>query len=409
MCRNGTATGMASGRGVPAVRFPGLGEVMDVGFLKPLFDRPGPWACVYMDTSRTTEDAPRRRKLRERYVADQLTGLGADPATCEAVVGRLAGERVTRPTAGRALFAADGEVVLDMPLAVSPGDVATSWTSLPRVAPLAALRGEWPSCLLAHVDRAGADLELLDAGGTHPVCHTSGGTPQGRGHRSVPADRYEWRYRNRMENTWDHTADQVAEELMRRWSDRPAQLLILTGDPRERRAVRDRLPEPLRERAVEVQRGSRAGGGARELLEAEIDHARAEHARAHLETVLDAFRAGRGRPGAQSGHDGSAPSGAAEGVPAVVEAMRSHQAATLLLGQAGGDMRHEVWVGPAADQVAVQRAQARALGVSTPEPARADDALMRSAAVADTEVLLVPEGVSGPAGGLGAVLRWHGA
>ncbi|MET7935500.1 hypothetical protein [Streptomyces sp. NPDC005322] len=382
---------------------------MDVGFLKPLFDRPGPWACAYIDTSRTTEDAPTRRRLRERFVADRLSRQGADPATRDALVARLAGEPPARRSEGRALFAADGEVVLDVPLAVSPGDVETSWSPLPRAAPLASLRGEWPSCLLAHIDRAGADLELRDAGGVRPSGRASGGLRRARGHRSVPADRHEWHYRNRVENASEHTAERVADEILRQWSDSAAQLLILTGDPRERRAVLDRLPEPLRARAVEARHGNRAPGSARELLEAEIDGACEEHARAHLESVLDAFRAGRGRPGGQGGSDhlGVSPSGTAEGVPAVVEAMRSHQAATLLLGQAGGDARHEVWIGPDADQLAVQRAQARALGVRAPEPARADDALMRSAAVADTEVLLVPEGVPGPAGGLGAVLRWH--
>ncbi|MEE4590563.1 hypothetical protein V2J94_01400 [Streptomyces sp. DSM 41524] len=383
---------------------------MDVGFLKPLFDRPGPWAGVYMDTSRSTEDAPRRRRLRERFVADQLTGQGADRATCDAVVERLAGEQWARASAGRALFATDGEVVLDLPLATSPIDVVTSWSMVPRVAPLAAFRGEWPACLVAFVDQAGADLELRDDTGARPAGRAGGRRAHGRGHRSVPADRHEWHYRNRVGNTWEQTADRVADELMRQWTDNDADLLILAGDPRERRAVRDRLPEPLRARTEETRHGSRAAGCS-EQLNAEIDHARAEYARAHLETVLDLFRAGRGRPGgpALSGHDGTGPpsSGAAEGVPAVVEAMRRHQAATLLLGHAGGDMRHEVWIGPDADQVAVQRSQARAMGVRTPEPARADDALMRSATVADTEVLVVPEGLQGPAGGLGAVLRWH--
>ncbi|MER8158678.1 hypothetical protein [Streptomyces sp. NPDC094472] len=382
---------------------------MDVGFLKPLFDRPGPWAGVYMDTSRSTEDAPRRRTLRERFVADQLAEQGADRATCDAVIERLAGEQVARASAGRALFATDGEVVLDLPLATSPIDVVTSWSMLPRVAPLAAFRGEWPACLVAFVDQAGADLELRDDTGSRPAGR-AGRRAHGRGHRSVPADRHEWHYRNRVGNTWELTADRVADELVRQWSDGDAELLILAGDPRERRAVRDRLPEPLRATTEEMRHGSRASGCS-ELLNSEIDHVRAEYARAHLESVLDLFRAGRGRPGGPGpgGHDGDGPpsSGAAEGVPAVVAAMRSHQAATLLLGTAGGDMRHEVWIGPDADQVAVQRSQARAMGVRTPEAARADDALMRSAAVADTEVLVVPEGLQGPAGGLGAVLRWH--
>ncbi|OMI36009.1 Vms1/Ankzf1 family peptidyl-tRNA hydrolase, partial [Streptomyces sparsogenes] len=267
---------------------------MDVGFLKPLFDRPGPWACVYLDTSRATEDAPRRRRLRERFVSDQLARQGADAATRDALVERLAREPTGRPSAGRALFAADGEVVLDLPLAASPPDVVTSWSMLPRVAPLASLRGECPPCLVARVDRSGADLELLDDAGPRPAGRARGGPPQGRGHRSVPADRHEWHYRNRVENTWDQTADLVAGELARRWPESDARLLVLAGEPRERRAVHERLPEPLRARAVEAQHGSRASSSARALLEAEIERAREEYARSHLEEVLDLFRAARG-------------------------------------------------------------------------------------------------------------------
>ncbi|MDW6065040.1 Vms1/Ankzf1 family peptidyl-tRNA hydrolase [Streptomyces sp. FXJ1.4098] len=128
-------------------------------------------------------------------------------------------------------------------------------------------------------------------------------TAAGRGHRSVPADRYEWHYRNRVENTLDQTADVVADELARRWPESDARLLVLAGDPRERRAVHDRLPEPLRASTVQAQHGSRAAGSSRELLEAEIERAREEYVRTHLEDVLDLFRAA-GPPGGAGGGRG---------------------------------------------------------------------------------------------------------
>lgn len=376
---------------------------MELGFLEPLFDRAGPWACVYLDTSRATEDAPRRLRLRQRYVADRLAGQGADEDTREAVTEALGDWRAAPSSAGRALFATGGSVVLDCPLALAPPDVVTSWSTLPRIAPLAELRGEYPVCLVAYIDRTGADLELLDTYGRQPAGQVQGRQWRGRGHRSIPADRYEWHYRHRVENSWDQAAAAIAGELGRQCLRSGAGLVVLAGDPQERRAVLDRLPEPVREVSQEARHGSRAAGSSCVALEDEIARARAEHARAHLETVLDHFRAGRGRPG---GHGPPDTGGAAEGAPAVVDAVRNHRAATLLLGQTGPDPHRAVWVGPGVDQIAVRRGQAQQLGVSSPEPAPADDALMRSAVAARTEVLLVPPDLRGPAGGLGAVLRW---
>ncbi len=144
------------------------------------------------------------------------------------------------------------------------------------------------------------------------------------------------------------------------------------------------------------------------MLDQQIAQACAQHAQARLEEALGRFRAGRGRPGEHGvrGVD-SRPGEAAEGVPALVDAARSHQVDTLLLVQDAPDAGRDVWIGPGVDQVAVQRGEARAMGVTKPERARADDALLRSAAAADAEVLLVPAGTPGPAGGLGAVLRWN--
>jgi hypothetical protein len=72
-----------------------------------------------------------------------------------------------------------------------------------------------------------------------------------------------------------------------------------------------------------------------------------------------------------------------------------------------------VWVGDHPDQIAARRTEPQYLGETEPASARADDALLRSAATTGAEVLCVqpsdvPEGVSEdvPNGGLGALLRW---
>lgn len=378
---------------------------MDTRFLAPLLDRPGPWASVYLDTSRATADAADRMRLRTRAAAERLTAQGADAYTRDAVVQHLAAAPAAGSPPGRALFAAGAEVALDVPLVTPPADVVTDWSALPRLAPLLDHLDHAPACLVAHLDHTGADIHLRDAAGRHPVGRADGDERRGRGHRSLPADRQEWHYRNRVENGWARTADMIARALARQWAASGAALLVLAGEARERHAVMERLPEQIRTRTTETGRGGR--GARTDALEAAVAEARDAHVHRHLEETLEAFRAGRGRPGEHLTPDGEAhPGQAAEGIPAVVEAARGHRLASLLLAAAGPDPAHEVWVGPAPDQVAVRRTDAQATGVRRPQSARADDALLRAAAATHAEVLRVPSGGPGPAGGCGAVLRW---
>ncbi|MFG2294407.1 hypothetical protein [Streptomyces sp. NPDC048603] len=380
---------------------------MELGFLKPVFSRPGPWASVYVETTRATEDAAKIQELRHRAIAGLLVDEGADAYTIRAVMEHLASEPVSGTPPGRALFAAGAEVVLDVPLVVPPTVGEATWSLLPHVAPLARLRGDDPACLVAYIDRTGADLELRDGYRREPVGQANGREWQDRGHRGVPDDRNEWHYRNKVENAWNETADLIAGELVRQWPQSGAELLVLTGDARERRAVYNRLPERMRAVTVEAENGSRSPGASTAGLDREIAQACDRFTQDRLTRTLERFRVGRGKPGEhrESSVD-TGPGEAAEGIPAVVDAARKHQMATLLFTPEASDGGRPVWIGPGADDIAVQRGEARAMGVPRPEQARADDAVLRAAAVADCELLLVPAGMGGPAGGLGAVLRW---
>ncbi|WP_225804892.1 hypothetical protein [Streptomyces sp. NK15101] len=380
---------------------------MDLDFLKPLLERPGPWASVFVETSRDTEDAAQIQKLRDRAVARQLVDEGADPATVRAVAERLRAEPASGAPPGRALFATAGEIVLDLPLTTAPPDVEAMWSNLPHIAPLLYLRSDEPVCQVALIDRTGADLELRGPLGMEDTGRAEGKTWQGRGHRSLPADRYEWHYNNKVENAWEETADIIAAELVRRCPQDGGTLLVLAGDARERKAVRDRLPQQLRSHTVEVEHGSRAPGASTEALDREIEEARARYARERVRSALDDFRRGRGRPGEhREGTVDAGPGPAAEGVPAVLEAVREHRVATLLLGLDAADAGRPVWVGPGPYDIALGRTEAKNWGFGRPKEARADDALLRACVAADSEVLVVPEETRGPAGGLGAVLRW---
>ncbi|MCS0638550.1 Vms1/Ankzf1 family peptidyl-tRNA hydrolase [Streptomyces sp. LP05-1] len=372
---------------------------MQLAFLTSLFDRPGPWASVYLDTSQVDEAAGERRELQAREVCRALVDQGADRATGQAVYEALTSDPRPPGEQGRAVFAAHGEVVLDPPLAhrpLAPADV--TWSALPRLGPLLDLSAQEPVALVAYVDRTGADLELRTPLGGRPA-----GQVKGRDwpvHRTASADWSERHFQAGVENTWEHNAAEIAGALAESEAETGADLIVLAGDTRERRSVHGRLPVDLQPLVVESEHGGRAAGASTRLLDEDVEAARQEHLRRTAETELDRFRSARsprdGRPFA------------AEGIPALVEAAREHRIEELLIRTEGPDAHREVWVGAEPDQLAVRRSEAHYLGEREPVAARADDALLRSAVMAGAEVLRVrPETDDDvPVGGLGALLRW---
>ncbi|NGO74359.1 hypothetical protein G6045_01480 [Streptomyces sp. YC504] len=368
---------------------------MDLAYLNPLFARPGPWASVYADTSRHTESTANDRRVEAQAAVRTLAAQGADEPTCRAVQAAVEALGDQHGTAGRAIFATEGEVVLDPPLLTPPAGDQVHWGLLPRVAPLVDLNGEDLVCLVAYIDRKGADFELRGPSGTRFSGEIAG--QDWPLHRSPTGDWSERHFQTKVENTWKQNAALTAQALAAHHEETRADLVILVGGERERRAVYDVLPQQLRERAVESEHGGRAAGADTRLLDEDVQRAMAAYEQGRVAADLERFEAGRGPHGA--------PQTAAEGVPALVEAAREHRIAELLLEPTGPDLHRTVWVGPDPDQLAVRRSDVPYLGERRPEPARADDALLRSAAATGAEALAVPPH-NGPAGGLGALLRW---
>ncbi|MFI1391843.1 baeRF2 domain-containing protein [Streptomyces griseoaurantiacus] len=371
---------------------------MDLAFLQPLYERPEPWASVYMDTSRHTESTAHERHLTAQSLAGELARQGADEATCQAVRSALEELRHSSEPHGRALFARGGEVVLDPPLAERPaGGSSACWAPLPRTTPLLELAGEDPVCVVAYLDREGADFELRGALGS-----SDAGTVTGRQwplHRTASADWSERHFQLKVENTWEHNAAEVAEALAACQEETGADLVILVGEERERHSVHGRLPQQVRDRTVEAPHGA----GSR-LLDEDVERIRADHVRHRAEEDLERFLAARS-PDAQGRPL------AVEGVPAVIEAAREHRIDELLVLPDGADAHREVWVGEDADQVAVRRTELKTLGEQRSWAARADDALVRAAVATGAPAISVAPAqpstrAEAPVGGLGALLRW---
>ncbi|MET9779038.1 Vms1/Ankzf1 family peptidyl-tRNA hydrolase [Streptomyces sp. NPDC006367] len=373
---------------------------MDLAFLHPLYEHQGPWASVYVDLSRNAEDTAHERELTAAAVARELAAQGADEATCEAVREAVDELRHASDPHGRALFACGGRVVLDPPLARVPqGGTETYWAPLPHVAPLLELAGEDPVCVVAYIDRKGADFELRSALGSRDAGSVTG--RQWPVHRTSSADWSERHFQLRVENTWEHNAAEIADALAVCQEETGADLLILVGDDRERRSVHERLPKRLQDRIVEASHGA----GSR-LLDADVERLRAEHVRARAREDLDKFLAARSP-------DDEGRAAAAEGVPALIEAAREHRIDELLIIPDGPDTHREVWIGEDPDQLAMRRTELKTLGEQNSWSARADDALLRSAvmtgapAISVTSALPQDEADDVPVGGLGALLRWR--
>ncbi|MFI1564704.1 Vms1/Ankzf1 family peptidyl-tRNA hydrolase [Streptomyces sp. NPDC020490] len=370
---------------------------MDLAFLHPLYEHPGPWASVYVDTSRHPEDASHERRLTAEALSRELSGQGADDATCRAVREALEELRLFPEPPGRALFARAGRVVLDPPLARPPRRDSAHWAPLPHTAPLLELAGEDPVCVVAYIDRKGADFELRGALDRRDAGPVSG--RQWPVRRTGTVDWSERQFQLKVENTWEHNAGEIADALAVAQEETLADLLILVGDDRARRAVRERLPGRLADLVVDAPHGI----GSR-LLDEDVEQARAEHVRRRATRELERFRAAR-RPDAEG--RGSA----VEGVPALVEAAREHRIDELLILPDGPDAHREVWIGEDPDQLAVRRTDLRILGGQHSWPARADDALIRSAVATGAPALSVTPAAGAareeaPVGGLGALLRW---
>ncbi|MEV5318756.1 Vms1/Ankzf1 family peptidyl-tRNA hydrolase [Streptomyces sp. NPDC052687] len=371
---------------------------MDLAFLHPLYEHPGPWASVYVDLSMHAEDTARQRHLTAEAMARDLRDQGADEATCDAVRAAIEELRHSSEPYGRALFARAGEIVLDPSLARAPqGGSWAAWAQLPRTSPLLDLEGEDAVCVVAYIDRKGADFELRSA-----VTREEAGSVAGRQwpvHRTSSSDWSERHFQLRVENTWEHNAAEIADALAVCQEETRADLLILVGEERERHAVRDRLPQRLHDRVVEASHGA----GSR-LLDAEVEKVRAEHERARADAELERFLAGRAP-------DSEGRVMAAEGVPALVEAAREHRIDELLIRPDGPDNHREVWIGEDPDQLAVRRTDLKVLGEQNSWSARADDALIRSAVATAAPAVSVATASGAqredvPVGGLGALLRW---
>ncbi|GAB3968591.1 Vms1/Ankzf1 family peptidyl-tRNA hydrolase [Actinoallomurus acanthiterrae] len=360
---------------------------MDVTFLKSLYDIPGPFASVYLDMRRATEDAAKVIELRWRALHRELVEQGTPAATVEAIERVVAEENIQRESGTLAVFAADGEAVHSEVLSGTPRAELARYAPLPHVKPLLAQRGHPIAYLVARVDRLGGEITCVSRGGDRrtitvkpdedfPVRKTKAGDMFRQDKQQRAA-----------EEVWRTNAKKVAHAIVGAVDDCCGDIVILAGDVRARTAVQEELSEPVLSRVVDA-------GGAGPTLDEEITRAVELKRAEHLTSLVSRFDEQLTKHGR-----------AVEGMEGVTDALRKGQVACLFL-EDRPDSSITLWTGPQATDVATSADRLRELGVADPVADLADAALIRALARTDGELVLLPPESLRAESGAGALLRY---
>ncbi|WP_455356770.1 baeRF2 domain-containing protein [Streptomyces sp. SYSU K217416] len=358
---------------------------MRLSFLEPLYAEPGPFASVYLDTSRDVEHAERAIALRWRRLRDDLTRQGADRALLEVMEEVVGADTEIPGMHGQAVFAAHGALVLDGELPKPPAHDSARYSTLPDAMPL----------VTQHVPEIPYVAVTVHYGGL-PTAETRGWVKLDAETGTWPASNVtqgERLHRRVAVAAWHHTAVRLGH-LLDEWARRThADAVVMGGDEWACNVLVRRLPHALRDRVVRVG-GPTPTDTGRALLEPQLNIVFRGRMAVHDRALVDIFIGRRALHGA-----------AAEGLSAIVAALQRGQVAALLLNHPPAP-HLRLWAGPQPTQLALTEEELISFGVRAPREERADEALMQALVGTGAELVLVPESELTLYEGVGALLRY---
>lgn len=368
---------------------------MDLTWLQPVVDRPGPFTSVHLDASRDTGAADRAVELRWQHIRRQLEREGA-PST---IVNRLEQAALAPSGAhgphGRTLVATEDEVLVDRVLPAPPRRDSGHYGLVPHLMPLVrALDGAFPYAAV-EVDRAGAEITVVEPladGGERTTSETVEG-----GHdvlHAVPGGGWAHRrYRSRVQDSWERNADAVAEEVDRLVVRHHPEVLLVSGDEKAAAALTESLGRRSQELVVPVEGGGRAEGKDTEAFAQHVEEVLTRHRQEHMGDVLARYTEllGQGRR-------------AAAGLAQVVDALRAGSVEVLLLHDEPSSVL-TLWAGENPLHLGRSRDEVEALGAQQIVEDRADAVLLR-ALIAQGGACELIDPADVLTGGVGAILRY---
>jgi Bacterial archaeo-eukaryotic release factor family 2 len=367
---------------------------MRLDFLRPLYTGPGDYASLYLDASRTTEDAAELVALRWRAARERLAECGAEAGVLDALEDLVTGQ--THSVPGLAAFATQGRVAYAAGLPHPPRREVSRYARLPHVMPLLAQWPPQPPQLHIRADRSGGEIVAVRPNGMlreDPSDAAAREEVTGQAwpvHKTRVGGWSQARYQRAAEEAWAENAKELAAAVTAAATRYHAEFIVVAGDLRARSLLLDQLSTPLRESAVIVDREVDATSD----LTGEVAEA-ATRARADEQT-RDRLEQFRGQLGTGQ---------AVEGLAETLAALRDGQASDVLIAD-GSSSTAGAWVGPEPADVACTREELAERGVEKAVPDRADAAVVRAAAATGAELHFVPDGEQPPRAGIGALLRF---
>ncbi|WP_045875939.1 hypothetical protein [Pseudofrankia sp. DC12] len=360
---------------------------MKLSFLDPVYARPGPYACAYLDTSTDVDDPRKAVELRWRHLRDDLRSQGADPAAITAAAAAVGCDLEVSGRHGQAIVAAQDRLALVEELAEPPARDSARYGPLPDMMRLAIAHAPdipYVAVLVIRSQRGATrqaetciDVEVET--GRWPTSAAS------------PGLRCRWQLQAAQ---WRSRAAEVVAQLEDLAGAHGSEMIVLAGDMWARRDLLHQLPRVLRAATVEADAEFAGTAGGRALLEdtlRDVFHGRLGH---RDRTMVNVFLAQRAR------HPQ-----AVEGMAATVAALRRGQAQALLVNPPAAFTR-PLWVGPEPTHLALTAQDLRSIGVGHPREEPADAALIRATVGTGAELVAAPPDVVTLAGGVGVLPRY---
>ncbi|WFB11107.1 hypothetical protein LRS74_31760 [Streptomyces sp. LX-29] len=369
---------------------------MQLSFLDRLYEQPGPWASVYLDTSRDIDDPDKAIALRWRHLRDELVAGGADAATVDALADAAGADREVAGRHGQALFATRGRLVLVEELPEPPPRDVARFGPLPHALPVAVQYAP-------DIPYTAIVLERLvppDADGTEEVVVEveSGRWPMSRA-LPGPSDLL----RVAVED-WRLELPGIVRHLAELAGQADAEAIVVGADPGNER-LQGALVNRLSARVPHGRRVVRSVAATdptpsppesgRALLEQELSELLTGRLRESDHERLERYQAQRARRPDTS-----------EGMGAVVTALQRGQADTVLLNDPPR-LPSPLFVGTEPAQIASAPGELEAFGSSTIREEDAGDALLWSTVGTGAQLTVVPQDTLALRDGVGTLLR-HG-
>ncbi len=271
---------------------------MQARTLRTLIGAAGPFASIYFDDSRTTDDGANLAELRRRTILESLAIQGADQALIDRIEEQFAHETPPEGERGRAVIATADGIMVDAILVKPPVLDIVRIDVLPYLLPLVELGDDGAPCVVAFVDKLGADFVVLDASGTEAR------------RESV----YERQEPGRKPLDTEFVRDEMLRQnlndigtTLRRLNDEfQPELVVLVGDLESRASVASMMSDRALERTVALEGVSRSAGSAGDEVLESARQLLAERRRLYVDGILERFEAeddsasGRAVRGAQS-------------------------------------------------------------------------------------------------------------